>query len=114
MENQRSGLVRCAANSMTFATVKRLPLAGSFAIFRSPALPGMLRKSTAFLPRYQKFESISLQRRVRCEPSLSREFAFLGQEAAVFRGFPGRDERPGSAETRRRGNVRPKGSDISG
>ena len=30
---------------------------------------------------------------------LSREFAFLGREAAVFRGCPGRDERPGSAET---------------
>jgi hypothetical protein len=27
-------------------------------------MPGMLRKSTAFVPRYQKFESISLQRRV--------------------------------------------------
>jgi hypothetical protein len=25
---------------------------------------GMLRKSTAFVPRYQKFESIPLQRRV--------------------------------------------------
>src|SRR5215467_12373041 len=31
-------------------------------------MPGMLRKSTAFVPRYQKFESISLQRGVRCEP----------------------------------------------
>jgi hypothetical protein len=31
-------------------------------------MPGMLRKSTAFVPRYQKFESISLQRLV-CEPS---------------------------------------------
>ena len=30
---------------------------------RSPAMPGMLRKSTAFVPRYQKFESISLQQR---------------------------------------------------
>jgi hypothetical protein len=29
-------------------------------------MPGMLRKSTAFVPRYQKFESISLHRRV-CE-----------------------------------------------
>src|SRR6516164_8578196 len=29
----------------------------------TPAMPGMLRKSTAFLPRYQKFESISLQGR---------------------------------------------------
>ena len=33
--------------------------------FKSPAdtptMPGMLRKSTAFVPRYQKFESISLQ-----------------------------------------------------
>src|SRR5215475_1107248 len=28
----------------------------------------MLRKSTAFVPRYYKFESISLQRRVTCEP----------------------------------------------
>src|SRR5215813_12397009 len=44
---------------------------------------------------------------------LSREFAFLGREAAVFRGCPGRDERPGSAETRRRGNIWPKGGDIS-
>jgi hypothetical protein len=33
----------------------------------TPAMPGMLRKSTAFVPRYQKFESISLQRRVHCE-----------------------------------------------
>ena len=33
----------------------------------TPAMPGMLRKSTAFVPRYQKFESISLQRRVGCE-----------------------------------------------
>jgi hypothetical protein len=31
-------------------------------------MPGMLRKSTAFVPRCQKFESISLQGRVRCEP----------------------------------------------
>jgi hypothetical protein len=37
----------------------------------TPAMPGMLRKSTAFVPRYQKFESISLQRRV-CEPSVPR------------------------------------------
>ena len=29
----------------------------------TPAMPGMLRKSTAFVPRHQKFESISLQRR---------------------------------------------------
>ena len=33
----------------------------------TPAMPGMLRKSTAFVPRYQKFESISLQQRVHCE-----------------------------------------------
>src|SRR5262249_61335816 len=44
---------------------------------------------------------------------LSREFAFLGREAAVFRGCPGRDDRPGSAETRGRGNIWPKGGDIS-
>src|SRR6516165_8690419 len=39
---------------------------------------------------------------------LSREFAFLGREATVFRGCPGRDEWPGSAETRGRGNIWPK------
>src|SRR5215471_19172812 len=44
---------------------------------------------------------------------LSREFAFLGREAAVFRGCPGRDEQHGSAETRGRGNIWPKGGDIS-
>ena len=44
---------------------------------------------------------------------LSREFAFLGREAAVFRGCPGRYERPGSAETRGRRNIWPKGGDIS-
>src|SRR5215468_8961199 len=44
---------------------------------------------------------------------LSREFAFLRLEAAVFRGCPGRDERPGSAETRGRGNIWSKGGDIS-
>ena len=37
--------------------------------------------------------------------SLVREFAFLGREVAVFRGCPGRDDRTGSAETRRRGNT---------
>jgi hypothetical protein len=28
----------------------------------TPAMPEMLRKSTAFVPQYQKFESTSLQR----------------------------------------------------
>jgi hypothetical protein len=37
----------------------------------TPAMPGMLRKSTAFVPRYQKFESISLQERV-CKLSVPR------------------------------------------
>ena len=31
-------------------------------------MPEMLRKSAAFAPRYRKFESISLQRGVMCEP----------------------------------------------
>jgi hypothetical protein len=31
----------------------------------APAMPGMLRKSAAFVSRYQKFESISLQQRVK-------------------------------------------------
>ena len=46
-------------------------------------MPGMLRKSTAFVPRYQKFESISLQRRVselsvpeRWHSARSRKFEY--------------------------------------
>src|SRR5215472_15351696 len=66
------------------------------------------------------FLAAVLQVRIHLPPAesqvqtcLSREFAFLGREAAVFRGCPGRDERPGSAETRGRGNIWPKGGDIS-
>ena len=47
-------------------------------VLEPPAMPGMLRKSAALVPRYQRFESISLQRRVvqtigslAAEPSLS-------------------------------------------
>jgi len=60
-------------------------------------MPGMLRKSTAFVPRYQKFESISLQQTVR----LSRDFSFLYRKVGSCRGVrgPGQTARP--AETRR-------------
>jgi len=47
---------------------KAEPSGGIVQELRRYAMPGMLRKSTAFLPRYQKFESISLQRRVTSEP----------------------------------------------
>ena len=47
-----------------------------------PRHPGMLRKSTAFVPRYQKFESISLQRRVGNERRASCE---VGKAAPVAR-----------------------------
>jgi hypothetical protein len=43
----------------------------------TPAMPGMLRKSTASVPRYQKFESTSLQRRVICEPGPERPAALV-------------------------------------
>ena len=69
-------------------------------------MPGMLRKSTAFVPRYQKFESISLQRRVRCEldfryikghwlggPEMRRRFCccarFSGPHGRVISSGPG-------------------------
>src|SRR5215472_15536396 len=38
-------------------------------------MPGMLRKSTAFVPRYQWFESISLQQRVMQTFGSSRDDA---------------------------------------
>jgi hypothetical protein len=42
----------------------------------APAMPGMLRKSAAFAPRYRKFESISLQQRVWCELDLLETWCF--------------------------------------
>ena len=45
-------------------------------------MPGMLRKS-AFVPRYQKFESISLQRGVSNEPSRNEEYARPGLESDI-------------------------------
>lgn len=44
---------------------------------------------------------------------LSREFAFLGREAAVFPGCPGLDEQPGRQRHAGRENTWPKGGDIS-
>jgi len=58
--------------AVLITTLRRLVDFHQLVSFKSPAdtpaMPGMLRKSAAFVPRYQKFESISLQRRVRCEP----------------------------------------------
>jgi hypothetical protein len=51
----------------------------------TPAMPGMLRKSAAFVPRYQKFESISLQQTVRLSPDFTR----VSGKVPVFRQFGG-------------------------
>ena len=52
----------------------------------TPAMPGMLRKSAAFAPRYRKFESISLlQRRVRSE-SYGTDTDALFREAGIYAG----------------------------
>jgi hypothetical protein len=67
-----------------------------------PAMPGMPRKSTAFVPRYQKFESISLQQTVRLFP----DFALVPGKARVFRQCGedarrrGRQRRAGPATSR--------------
>src|SRR5262245_21021634 len=44
---------------------------------------------------------------------LSREFAFLRREAAVFRGRASRGERRGRQRRAGRGNIGPTGSNIS-
>src|SRR5262245_36945361 len=44
---------------------------------------------------------------------LSREFAFLGREGAVFRGCAGRGERRGRQRRAGRGNIGPTGGNIS-
>src|SRR5215475_8365603 len=47
----------------TYFVTITAPVAAS-PVVEPPAMPGMLRKSRAFVLRYYKFESISLQRRV--------------------------------------------------
>ena len=54
-------------------------------------MPGMLRKSAAFAPRYRKFESISLQQTVCLSPAA----AFKGREPGFPRGFGQLAWRPG-------------------
>ena len=44
---------------------------------------------------------------------LSREFAFLGREAAVFRGCAGRSERRGRQRCAGRGNIGPTGGIVA-
>jgi len=44
---------------------------------------------------------------------LSREFAFLRREAAVFRGCAGRSERRGRQRRAGHGNIGPTGGNIS-
>jgi len=52
-------------------------------------MPGMLRKSTAFLPRYRKFESISLQQRVGNELWARTGARLLSTDVASVRaGLP--------------------------
>ena len=53
--------------------------------FKSPAdTPGMPRKSTAFVPRYQKFESISLQRESRANFGNILRHEYAGVSAPVM------------------------------
>ena len=57
----------------------------------------MFRNSRAFVPRYQKFESISLQQTVRLSPG----FASVRGKARVFSHYADRAGRQWSAETRK-------------
>ena len=66
------------------------------------AIPKMLRKSTAFVPRYQRFESVSLQQTVRLSPAS----AFEGRVFRLFARVCRRCEVVRSAET---GTVRRHG-----
>src|SRR6516164_4233913 len=61
----------------------------------------MLRKSTAFVPRYQKFESISPQQTVRLSP----DFAFVPGKARVFRQCGGEAKRHGRQRRARSRNI---------
>ena len=42
-------------------------------------MPGMFRKSRAFVARYQRFESVSLHQRVLCEPDIFMKIRWFGR-----------------------------------
>src|SRR5262249_25159604 len=67
-------------------------------------------------PEIADFRAAVLQVRIHFPPAespvrtcLSREFAFLGREAGVFRGCAGRGERRGRQRRAERGNIGPTG-----
>ena len=70
---------------------------------------GMLRKSAAFVPRYQKFESISLQQRVRLSP----DFGAVRDKVRVFRQFGGYAGRRGRQRRAKPRNLEPRGGGVS-
>ena len=105
---ERCGAARPAwpmAIPMLMKALRRLRAAGPFCFVR-PEERGLVEAVLTVRIHLPPAES-------QVRTCLSRELAFLGREAAVFRGCPGRDERPGSAETRGRGNIWPNGGDIS-
>jgi hypothetical protein len=81
----------------------------SFKSADTPAMPGILRKSTAFVPRYQKFESISLQQTVCLSPAA----AFEGREPGFPRGFGRLAWRPGQQRLAGGFDIASTGGNIS-
>src|SRR5262245_63638387 len=76
-------------------------------------MPGILRKSTAFLPAVPEVRIHLPPAESQVRTCLWREFAFLRRETAVFRGCAGRGERRGRQRRAGRGNIGPTGGNIS-
>jgi len=72
-------------------------------------MPGMLRKSAAFVPPYRKFESISLQQTV----CLSPDFALPPLKPGVSRGCAGRNRERGRERRAWRGDIASMDGNIS-
>src|SRR5262249_17966778 len=75
----------------------------------SPTGPRQLRLTH----RYQRFESISPPAASQVRTCLSREFAFLGREAAVFRGWAPLGWRRGRRRRAGWSNIAPRNGNIS-
>src|SRR5580692_2811295 len=71
--------------------------------------PGMLRKFTAFVPRYRKFESISLQQTDRLSPAATFERQEPGHSPQVCEARL----TTGSAETQKAFHCAPTGGNVS-
>jgi len=97
------------------AAITAVQAAANIALFGARATrdPRDASEFGALVPRYEKFESISLPVESQVRTCLSREFAFLRREAAVSRGCAGWGERRGRQRRARSSDIALRSGSVS-